>query len=70
MISRNVKVQDKKFESFKTNIWSFYENILKKKRKKKLFPKDSSFIINLINSKKEYYPDNPNVINFCRLISF
>ena len=58
---RNLKV-------FKTNIWSFYQNILQKMGRR-----NSSQMITheqLDKYQNEYYPDNPNLISICRRISF
>ena len=59
----NGKVQDKKFKSFKTNIWSFYQNILQKMRRRnssQMIPQ----IKQLEKCQNEYYTDNLNLISF------
>ena len=65
---RNCKVQGKKLKNFKTNIWKFYQNILGENGKEKLSPNNSSFLNNKKKKKcqSEYYPDNLNLISFCR----
>ena len=56
---RNLKV-------FKTNFWSFYQNIL---HKNGTLPKWFFIYQQLDKWQNEYYPDNLNLISFCSRIS-
>ena len=57
---RNLKV-------FKTNFWSFYQNIL---QKNETLPKLLFIYQQLDKWQNEYYPDNLNLISFWSRISF